>query len=65
MTLRNRSNGLALCITTLPRQKYPSLLIRDELGTVKVAAFLNDDRANDFIAHLEKMLPIKAEEEDE
>lgn len=65
MTLRNRSNGLALCVTTLPRQKYPSLLICDELGSVKVAAFLNDDRASDFIAHLEKMLPIERGEDDE
>jgi len=63
MTLRNRKNGLTLCVTTLPGQKKPSLLIGDELGFTKVASFLNDDTADDFAAHLEKMLPMEAEEE--
>ena len=65
MTLRNRANGLAICITTLPRQKNPSLLMVDELGSIKVAAFLDDDKANDFLHHLERMLVIDAEDKDE
>lgn len=62
MTFGNRKNGLTLCVTTLPGQKKPSLLIGDELGFAKVAIFLNDGTADDLVAHLEKMLPMEAEE---
>lgn len=65
MTLRNRRNGLTLCVTTLPDQKKPSLLIGDELGFAKVAIFLNDGAADDFVAHLEKMVPVEEADDGE
>lgn len=57
--LINKNNDLALYVDTLPRQKRPSLIIKDQLGYEKVAAFLSDDAAQDFVHHLEQLLDVK------
>ena len=57
--LSNKNNGLALYVETLPRQKRPSLIIQDKLGAEKVAAFLSDDAAAEFVHHLEQLLDVK------
>ena len=54
MLLKNNKNDLKIYIQVLPRQKKPSLLIGDELGSKKVAAFLSDEDADDFVEHMMK-----------
>ena len=61
MTFRNPKNGLELCVELLPGQKRLSLLIGDELGYKKVASFIKDDDADDFIAHMERLTEMKGE----
>ena len=61
MKFLNRKQGLALYVQTLPGQKKPSLLIADELGIKKVAAFLSDGDAEDFIEHMKKFCELKNE----
>lgn len=56
MKLVNKRNGLELIVTTLPKQKRPSLIIVDQLGAEKVATFLGDEGAADFVHHLEQLL---------
>ena len=56
MLLKNNKNDLKIYIQVLPRQKKPSLLIGDELGSKKVAAFLSDEDADDFVEHMMKFL---------
>lgn len=63
MKFVNRKHGLALYVQTLPGQKRPSLLIADELGYKKVASFIKDEDADDFVAHLDKMLKAVAKDE--
>lgn len=61
MTFRNPKNGLELCVELLPGQKKLSLLIGDELGYKKVASFINDNDADDFISHMERLTEMKGE----
>lgn len=56
MYFYNRENGLGIGIETLPGQKRPGLMMIDELGSKKVAIFIKDEDAEDFMAHLEKFL---------
>lgn len=63
MKFRNHRNGLALYVQTLPGQKKPSLLIADELGFKKVAAFIKDEDADDFVAHMQKFLEAEVKDE--
>lgn len=63
MTFFNRKLGLGISIQTLPGQKKPSLLIADELGYKKVAAFIKDEDADDFVAHMQKFLEAEVKDE--
>ena len=56
MFFYNRKIGLGIGIQTLPGQKRPSLVMLDELGKKKVASFVKDEDAEDFVAHLSKFL---------
>lgn len=57
--LKNIRNGLKIFITTREGQKRPSLMIGDELGDMKVATFLNDGAAEDFLQHMMKLTEVK------
>lgn len=61
----NKKTGNAIHVSTLPRQKKPSLIISDEIGYKKVASFLSDEDADDFAQHMAKMIGVKVEEEHE
>ena len=62
MVLRNKKNGLSIYVQTLHGQKKPSLLISDEIGCKKVAAFINDEDAEDFVKHLCLMVGVEVED---
>jgi len=61
MKFTNRKQDLEIYVQTMPGNKRPSLLIGDELGYKKVAAFLSDGDAEDFIEHMKKFCEVKNE----
>ena len=61
----NKKTGNAINVYTLPGQKRTSLIMSDEIGFKKVAAFLSDEDAEDFVRHMATMIGVKVGEEHE